>query len=324
MSLFESRISRRTLGGVTMGVAATGSLAYLVSAQDATPAMDATEATPEVAGVPSLADLENVTHIDVKVLNGAYAAYVGNGQEEGWYVFNVENTSDADASFNLALLPEGTGASDLTSFVFQVNNGEVTEMPAWLGETQFAGGTSVPVGETNSVLVKLTPGEWTMFSTSAQSKQGPGNFKVLSAEELMELYQVEAAATPEGGSLYPEGFSSSFTISVSNAGIGADAMPAQGLNIVGVRNDGDVPADLVVLHGTEAGDPAALADVAKSWMAGEETGFTLVGGMGALSPGNYGYMELTAESGVYLAFSSLVNASGTPQVDDGVLIAVPM
>lgn len=323
MSLFESRISRRTLGGLTMGVAATGSLAYLVSAQDAaTPA--AVDATPEVAGVPSLAELENATHIDVKVLNGAYAAYVGNGQEEGWYVFNVENTSEADASFNLALLPEGTTASDLSGFVHQVNVGEATEMPEWLSGTTFAGGTSVPVGETASVLVKLVPGEWTMFSTNAQSKQGPANFKVLNADELLELYGVEAAATPEGGSLYPEGFSSSFTISISDAGIGADAMPAQGLNIIGVRNDGTAPADLVILHGAEAGDPAQLAEIAKAYIAGEETDYTLVGGMGALSPGNYGYIELTAESGVYLAFSSLVNASGTPQVDDGVLIAVPM
>ena len=76
-----------------------------------------------------------------------------------------------------------------------------------------------------------------------------------------------------------------------------------------------------MLHSTEAVDSAAGADVAASYLAGEETGATLVGGMGALSPDAYGYVELTAETGSYVAFSSMVDTTdGSSQLEGGAVI----
>lgn len=322
MDILKNRISRRTLGGITVGAAATTGLAYLVSAQDATPeAGMMAEATP--AGIPTLAELESANQVDVIANKNSYALYVTGENQPGWYVFNVQNASEADASFNLAKLPEGVAVGDFTSAIFGLVSGNSTERPEWFAEVEFVGGTYVPVGATNSVLLNLDAGQWVVFSAHKGSTQGATTIQVLTAEETTAMGS-EPVATPEGGEVAPEGFGSSFTISVSDSSISADAAPTVGQNIVGVRNDGSNPATLVVAYSADAVDPAAAADVAKSWIAGEEVPVTLVGGMGVLSPGEYGYFEMTAEAGTYVAFSSLLNAEGGSQVDDGAVIVVPV
>lgn len=320
MDILNNRISRRTLGGITLGAAATTGLAYLVSAQDATPEADmAAEATP--VGMPTLAELETANQVDVVINNNSYGLYVSGENQPGWYVFNVENASEADGSFNLAKLPEETAVGDFTTDLFKIVSGTATEVPAYFADTEFVGGTSVPVGGMNSVLVNLSAGKWVVFSSYKGSTQGATTISVLSADETVAMGS-EPVATPEGGEIAPEGFSSSFTVSLTDSSIGADAMPSVGLNIVGVRNDGSAPANFVVAYSADAVDAAAAADVAKAWIAGEEVPVTLVGGMGVLSPGEYGYMELNAEAGTYVGFSSMVNATGGAQVDDGAIIVV--
>lgn len=322
MDILNNRLNRRTLGGITIGAAATGSLAYLVSAQDATP-----EVAPDGSATPvaaaTLAELESASQVDITVNNGSYAVFVAGENQPGWYVFNVTNASESDASFNLAKLPEGTETGQFTSDLFQVMSGNATELPAYFAETEFAGGTYVPVGGSNSTLVNLTSGEWVIFSAHAGSNQGATTIQVLSAEDNAAM-GIEAAATPEGGEVAPEGFGSSFTVSVSDSSISADAAPVVGMNTLGVRNDASGPASFVVLHSTEAVDAAAAADLAKAWIAGEEVSATLVGGMGVLSPSAYGYIELNAEAGTVIGFSSLTNATGGSQVDDGAIIVVPV
>lgn len=315
MSIFESSMSRRTLGGVALGAAATTGLAYLVSAQDATPSAD--EATPETA--PTLAELETVTQIGIAVNNGSYGIYGGSENQPGWFVFQVENASDADASFNLAQLPEGMSVSDFNSAVFKTISG--TEVSTFEGVT-FAGGTTVPVGGTGSVLVNLSAGEWVIFSAHAASKQSSTTIKVLTAEETVYMGS-EPVATPEGGSVAPDGFGSTFTVAVTETSVAADSMPVAGLNTIGVRNNGDSPVNLVVLNSMDSVDAAAAADLAKSWIAGEEVSATVVGGMGVLSPDKYGYIELIVTGGTYIAFSSMANADGSLQVDGGAIIVVP-
>lgn len=322
MDILKNRISRRTLGGITIGAAATTGLAYLVSAQDATPEAGVmAEATP--AGVPTLAELESANQVDVVANKNSYAIYVTGENQPGWYVFNVENASETDASFNLAKLPEGVGVGDFTSAIFGLVSGNSTERPEWFGDVEFVGGTYVPVGGANSVLLNLDAGQWVAFSAHKGSTQGATTIQVLTAEETTAMGS-EPVATPEGGEVAPEGFGSTFTISVADTSITADAAPTLGQNIVGVRNDGTSPATLVVAYSADAVDAAAAADVAKAWIAGEEVPVTLVGGMGVLSAGDYGYFEMTAEAGTYVAFSSLLNAEGGSQVDDGAIIVVPV
>lgn len=316
MDLLNTRINRRTLGGITAGVAATSGLAYLASAQDATPEADVVEE----AGVATLAALEDARQVNIVANNNSYSVYVGDANMPGWFVFNVENASDSDAAFNLARLPEDVAVGEFTTALWQITSGNVEELPEWLADVTFAGGTYVPVGGSNSALVNLEAGEWIMFSNLPTSTQSVTTFKVLGEEES-EAMGVEPVATPEGGIVAPEGFGSTFTVSVGDGSISADSAPQAGLNIVGVRNDASSAANFVVLHSTEAVDSAAGADVAASYLAGEETGATLVGGMGALSPDAYGYVELTAETGSYVAFSSMVDTTdGSSQLEGGAVI----
>lgn len=316
--MINSRMNRRTLGGLALGAAATSSLAYLVSAQDATPEVDGNlEASP--VAIPTLAELETATQLSIIANTNSYALYGGGENQPGWYVFTVENASEADASFNLVRLPEEVAVGDFTTFLFQMNSGQLTEEPAWLADATFAGGTYVPVGGTNSVLVNLDAGKWIMFSDLATSTQSVTTLSVLSAEETAAMGS-EAVATPEGGEVAPEGFGSTFTVSVADGAINADSTPSAGYNIVGVRNDASSVANFVVLHSTEAVDEAAAADLAASWLAGEESGATLAGGMGLINAGDYGYIELNAEAGTYVGVSTAMTATGGRQFEDGAVV----
>lgn len=316
MDLFKSRINRRTFGGITVGAAATASFAGLVSAQDATPEVeDGMEATP------TLAELENVPQVEVIANNNSYAIFQAGENVPGWYVFSLVNESESDAAFNLARLPEGVEISEFTSFLFQLTSGQLTELPEWLQDVTFAGGTYAPVGETTSALLNLDAGEWVAFSDLAVSSQNVTTIQVSEPE----AEEGEAGATPEAleeiaPEVAPEGFGSTFTISVADGAIDADSSPSVGYNILGVRNDASMAANFVLLHSAEDVDDAAAADLAASWLAGEESGANVAGGMGVISSNAYGYIEIEAEAGSYVGFSSVVNASGGTQLEDGAVI----
>ncbi len=321
MDLLNSRINRRTFGGITVGAAATAGFAGLVAAQDATPEVEVgTDATP--VAIPSLAELESAPQVQVVANNNSYAIFQAGENTPGWYVFSLENASESDAAFNLVRLPEDVAVGDFTSFLFQLTSGQLTEMPEWVADATFAGGTYAPVGETSSVLVNLEAGEWVVFSDLAVSTQSVTTIQV--SEPVAE--EGEAAATPEVAEasplVAPEGFGSTFTVSVADGSISADSSPSAGYSIIGVRNDASMAANFVLLHvdGTESVDDAAAADMAAAWLAGEETDAHIAGGMGVLSPDNYGYIELEAEAGSYIGFSSVVNASGGSQLEDGAVI----
>lgn len=313
MNLLNSRINRRTLGGITIGAAAASGL-HLASAQDATPEV----AEEEVAA--TLATLESAAQFDVIANANSYAIFQAGDNVPGWYVFNVENASEAPASFNLARLPEEVGVGDFTTFLFQMNTGALTEMPAWVADTVFAGGVYVPVGGSNSVMLHLDAGKWVAFSNLSVSTQSA---TTITVGEPVAEEGAEAAATPEVAEetvvTAPEGFGSSFTVSIADGAIAADAGPAVGYNVIGVRNDATQPGNFVLLHTAEAVEADAAADLATAFLAGEETGAEVAGGMGVLSSGAFGYVELDAVAGTYVGFSSVSNASGTRQLEDGAI-----
>lgn len=321
MDLLNTWINRRTLAGITIGAATAGSLARLVDAQDATPEVQDELATPETTA--TLAELEGATQVSVIANERSYAIYQAGENQPGWYVFNLENASESDASFNLARLPEEVGVGDFTTFLFQLTSGQLTELPTWLMNVTFAGGTYAPVGGTNSVMMHLDAGEWVAYSDMAASSQSVTTIRV--SEPVAEEGE-EAAddATPVAVEptviIAPEGFGSTFTVSINDGAISADSSPAAGYNILGVRNDASVPANFVVIHSSEAVDEAAAADLAAAFLAGEESGATLAGGMGVLSNNAFGYIELDAVAGSYVGFSSSVNASGGTQLEDGAVI----
>lgn len=319
MDLLNSRINRRAFGGVVVGASATAGIARFAAAQDATPEVEVTEATP--VSIPSLAELESAAQVRVVANETSYAIFQSGGNVPGWYVFTVENASEADAAFNLARLPEDLSVSDFSSFLFQLNSGQVEALPEWLADVTFAGGTYAPVGGSSSVMVNLDAGEWVAFSDLAVSKQRATTMRV---DEAVAEEGEEMAATPEVAEptvvTAPEGFGSSFTVSVADGAINADSSPAAGYNVIGVRNDASMAANFVLIHSAEAVDDAAAADLAAAFLAGEESGATLAGGMGVLGSDVFGYIELEAEAGSYVGFSSLVNASGGSQLEDGAVV----
>lgn len=325
MDLSNSRINRRTFGGLSVGAAAALGLSRFAVAQDATPEAEVEDVAS--ASTPTLAELEAATQVDVVVHNTSYAPFLGDESQSGWFVFNVENTSEADASFNLVQLPEGMAVGDFTTFLFQLTSGQLTEMPEWINDATFAGGTYAEVGETSSVMVHLTAGEWVIFSNLAASAQRVTTFQVFDpvaeeGEEGEATAEVEAEATPVAPEVVmaPEGFGSTFTVSIGDGAIDADSSPSAGYNVIGVRNDAAMAANFVLLHVHEAVEDAAAADIAAAFLAGEESDAHVAGGMGVLSPNAFGYIELEAESGSYVGFSSVVNASGGTQLEDGAVI----
>jgi hypothetical protein len=316
-----NRLTRRSFGALSVGAVATAATFRAVTAQDATP-----EATPAVEEAGMLESLD-LPQLNIEGRELVYAVGTRGQFAEGWYVLNLINESEADAVVSLALLPESTSGGDLSGLKSQAFMGEGGELPEWWDSTSFAGGAVAAPGETASTVVYLTPGQWTAFSTNPASQQSPANFRVLSPEDLEANYgiaQDEAGATPEASPVAiaaPEGVSASITLGVTDSGFNPSGAPTAGEQMIEVVNEGEQVHDVVMLHTTEEVDEASAGSIALSWVRGEEVNATPAGGVGALSPGSSAYVALTAETGTYLVFSSMPDATGGLQLETiGVLV----
>jgi hypothetical protein len=318
------RISRRSFGALTVGAAVAATTFRAAAAQDASPM-----ASPaaEEAGILESLDL---TALNITATEYTFNISNPGALAEGWYVINLINESETNATANLALLPEGTSAGDLSALASQAFKGEGGELPAWWSETQFAGGTFAAPGETSSAVVYLTTGQWSVFATNPTSIQSPANFRVLTPEELEANYGVvtEAEATPvvtPGATPdvipAPQGVEASMTLSVADDGFTPSGAPASGPQIIEIMNDGEQVHDVVILHTEEELDEASAGSLAQSYVRGEEIDATLEGGVGTLSAGARAYVELSGDAGTHLVFSSLPDANGGIQLETvGVLV----
>ena len=298
-----NRLTRRSFGALSLGAVATATTFRAVSAQDASP-----EASP-VAEEAGMLESLGLPMLDITAQEFVFAISNPGALAEGWYVINLINESEADASVNLALLPEGTSGGDLSALKSQVFAGEGGELPEWWADTTFAGGTVAAPGETSSAVVYLTPGQWTAFSTNPASVQSPANLRILNAEELEANYGIvpeEGSATPEASPVAvaaPEGLTAAITLGVSDSGFNPSGAPAAGEQAI------------------ETVDEASAGSMALSWVRGEDIDAMPVGGVGTLSPGATAYAVLDAQAGTYLVFSSLPDANGGLQLETiGVLV----
>lgn len=321
MVAHNDRFSRRTFTALGLG-ASVGLLAATrsVTAQDASPA--ALDAGP-------FADTELV-EIVITADQYTFSASVPGAMGEGWYIVTLVNETESVADVSLGLLPEGTTGSDLSSAVSTVFQGEGGELPEWWDSALFAGGSVTSPGESNSSLVYLTPGQWYMFSTNPASAQSPASFLIQSAEELEANYGIVAAtpiaspvvaatplASPVGA---PEGVAATLSIDLADTEIVLpQGVPASGQHVIQVTNAGDQAHDLVILQTEETLEEESAAALATSWIRGEETDATVVGGVGTLSPGWTAFTAVDVQPGNYLLFSSLPDANGGLQVDAGLL-----
>lgn len=322
MSLEHTRLSRRTFSILGAGAAsAVGVLgvAGKALAQEASPM-----ASPEIgeAGVFEGLDL---TEIVVTAEQYTFSASVPGAMPEGWYIITLKNESDALASLNLALLPEGVSGGDLSSAVSESFQGEGGDLPEWWHDATFAGGNVAEAGEGNSTLVYLVPGKWFMFSTNPASTQSPASFNILTPAELEENYGVSAEASPEASPVTeemegPEGVTPTFTVNTNDDSLVIGSAPAGDQQVLKVTNAGSQVHDVIIVHTDETPDDAAAASLATSWAKGEEINATVIGGVGTLSPGAAAFAALDVAPGTYVAFSSLPDETGGLQADHGVVM----
>lgn len=316
----HTHLSRRTFGALSIGAAVAATSFRVASAQDASPM-----ASPSADEAGLLEGLE-LTALNLTVTEFTFNMSNPGALAEGWYVLNVTNESEALGSANLALLPEGTSAGELSALKSQAFAGEGGELPAWWSEATFAGGATVAAGETVSVVVYLTPGQWSIFSSNPLSAQSPANFRILTPEELEANYGVapEESATPEAmpaGVTAPEGIEPSMTLSVTDSGFNPSGAPATGAQVIEVVNEGEQVHDVVILHSDETVDEATAGSIAQSFVRGEEIDATVEGGVGTLSPGSTAYLELSGDAGTHLVFSTMPDENGGIQLETvGVLV----
>jgi hypothetical protein len=320
----STRFNRRTFSALGLG-ASVGLLAPStgVFAQDASPA-----ASPEVAEVGAF-DNTGLAEVVITADQYTFATGVPGAMGEGWYILTLQNNSETVASLNLGLLPEGTTGGDLSGLLSQSFKGEGGELPEWWTSATFAGGNVAAAGESTSTLVYLTPGQWYMFSTNPAAMQSPSSFKVLTPEELETNYGIaapEGEATPMAspdvaGAAAPEGVVATVRVQLTDSAVQPDGAPAGGQQVLQVINAGEQVHDFIILHTDDVLDEAGAASLATSWIRGEETNATSVGGVGTLSPGNTAFSAVDVQPGTYAAFSSLPDANGGLQVDSG-LVAV--
>jgi len=321
MSLEHTRLSRRSfsiLGAGAVSALGLAGVAGRAVAQDASPM-----ASPEVADMGAFDGLD-LTEIVVTAEQYTFSASVPGAMPEGWYIITLKNNSDAVASLNLGLLPEGTAGGDLSSAVSQSFQGEGGELPDWWDSATFAGGSVAAAGATNSVLVYLVPGKWFMFSTNPNSMQSPASFNILTPAELEENYGVAPEASPEASPVSamaaaPEGVTATSKVEVADDSLTIDNQPAAAQQVLQVINSGEQVHDLVILKTEDTLDESGAASLAGSWAKGEETNATVLGGVGALSADATAFLALDVQPGTYIAFSSMPDENGGLQVDNGVV-----
>lgn len=315
-------ITRRQFGtSVAVGSVAlfAASSPIFAAAQDATPT-----ASPDVVELNPFADT-GLTEITITASEYTLAASLPGAMGEGWYIMTLINETDAVASANYALLPEGTSPGELSSLVRSALSGEAEALPEWVNSTIFAGGNIAAPGESTTTLAYFTPGQWTMFSSNMASIQSPSSFSILTPEELEATYGVaQAAATPAAAASpiveAPGGVVATFTVEITDAEIIQSDAPAAGSEqVIEVTNSGEQPHDLIVLKTEDVLAPEGAASLATSWIMGEETGAVLVGGVGMLSPGKTAFTSIMVEPGNYAIFSALPDQNGGLQVDAGVV-----
>lgn len=295
-----------------------------VAAQDASPV-----ATPEAPADPLVA--AGLPEIAITARDTTYSPSVPGAMLEGWYLITLINETAAVASANLGLLPEGQTVGDLTSVLGTTFKGEGGELPEWWSNATFAGGNVAASGETTRTLAYLVPGKWAIFSTNPASGQSPAVFTILTPEEAEANYGIAPEATPVAspgaspvaGVQASEGVTPTTSVNLTDTAIEpAGEPPAPGSVVVQITNSGEQAHDLVFVKTDQTVDEAGAAALATSYAKGEAlTGATVVGGLGALGPGQTAVLSINLEQGDYVMFSSMPDANGGLQSDAGVILA---
>lgn len=299
--------------GAVMALIAVMPFAGPVSAQEASP-----EALPEPTGLAALG-LQEVT---VTASADTYALTYAPPLVEGWALVSLVNDSEAPAVVNFAQLPEEISIGDLSSTIFAAFQGEGGELPEWWANTTFTGGAWAGAGETVQTAVYLTPGEWAAFSTNPLGVQPVQSFAVASPDDLVNIYGLEAEATPvadAGATPVVEGLESDDQISITDGAFEIAAAPVAGPQIWEVTNDSSQVSEIVLV----SVDYEIPAEEAVLWVgtfaAGDLGNAVIENGSGTLSPGASAYVSVDLAPGTYVLYSALPDVAGGLQSDTGLV-----
>ncbi len=299
--------------GVVMALIAVMPFASPAAAQDATP-----EATPEPTGLAAL----GLQEIQVTASADTYAFSYLPPLVEGWAVVTLVNESDAPAVINIAQLPEDTSVGDLSSTVFAAYQGEGGELPEFWADTTFAGGAWAGAGETVQSAVYLTPGEWSAFSSNPLSVQPIQSFAVATPEDLVNVYGLEAEATPVAGAAATpvvEGLPADGTVSITDGAFSIAEAPVAGPQVWEVTNDSAQVSEIVLVSVDYDIPPEEAVLWVGTFAAGDLGNAVIENGSGALSPGASAYVSVDLAPGTYVLFSAQPDTAGGLQSDAGLV-----
>jgi len=309
----RGRLVTTLLLGVVMALLAVMPFAGPAAAQDATP-----EATPEPTGLAAL----GLQEIQVTASADTYALSYLPPLVEGWAVVSLVNESDAPAVVNFAQLPEDASVGDLSSTIFTAFQGEGAELPEFWANTTFAGGAWAGAGETVQTAVYITPGQWAAFSTNPLSVQPVQTFLVASDEDLVNIYGVEAEATPVADTAATpvvEGLPSDGTVSITDGAFSIAEAPASGPQVWEVTNDSAQVSEIILV----SVDYDIPQEEAVLWVgtfaAGDLGNAVIENGSGTLSPGASSYVSVDLAPGTYVLFSAQPDVAGGLQSDAGLV-----
>lgn len=301
---------RRALLWVLIALLALPS-AGLAAAQDATP-----PASPE--GGESL--LAAMGYPELRIATDGTTNPVPTEIEAGRYHVVLENQSDTlDIDLEVWQLPETVSIDEVMAFF---ESGEQAEtLPDFFYEIIFNGGPVTLAGETNGVILDLTPGEWyvNVFTYNPETDESEDNpvavtvtgemtgMEEPSADGRIELVEMDFVV-PDGLAAGPQ------TWHLVNAGEQTHHLI---LSQVPEGTTEDDVMELAMMFGPPASPEAGaspMAEPALSFEDVQDVFYSL-----PLSPGQFNVVEVDLAPGTYAMICFLPDPSGTPHVMMGMV-----
>ena len=312
--------------GLVLALVASMSLVGRSFAQSATPAASPAVAEAPVSIAPDLAVITVTAKEDVFSI-----AVPSSGVIEGNFVVELVNqTANKIVNANFVKLPEGTSVGDFTSVLAKSFKGEGGALPAWWNsaDAAFAGGTFAAPGYTSQSIVDLSAGRWVVFSSNPAGVQSAQVINVVTVAEAAAA-NGEPVATPVPGatpvaeaSPVAKSLPSDNQITITDSGFDTASDLSSGQKVFEVTNSTNQVRDLVIVKVEGTVDEAAATELAGAFSRGDTVNGLVVGGVGALSPKGVAYAGGALESGTYVIFSSLPDASGGLQSAHGAVKVV--
>jgi hypothetical protein len=301
---------RRVIPLIVLIAMLFGSTVLAVSAQDATP-----EVIPGATPAAEASLLADLGYPEIRVTTDGTTSDFPTEVEAGRYHVILENQSEMEVDLEFFQLPEGVTLEELTA-AFEAAEGPQFIPPDFFFDMVLNGGPSTYGGETNSVVLDLTPGEWVVNLYSydpATDEQTDLPTMVTVTGEMPEVDE-PAGVTDifmiDMDFLAPENLETGPQIwRVSNNGL-------QVHHIIMARvPEGTTEQQVIDLASTFFAPPAPGApgatpiDPELSFEDVEDFFFS-----GLLSRGQFNLYEVDVQPGTYAMICFMPDPSGTPHV----------